>query len=128
MAIPGSIEKREPFFTGMEDGYKEELPVKFMKFKWVALIMVVACFGIIYVIFKGLPSELAPLEDRNQFRLNVTAPEGTSYDYVDSYMDTLGTFLSDSIPEKTMLISITAPGFGGGAVNSGSFNVMISGS
>ena len=36
----------------------------------------------------GIPSELAPLEDRNQFRLSVTAPEGTSYDYMDSYMDT----------------------------------------
>ena len=117
--------KTEPFFTAMEIGYKKSL-VKFMKFKWIALAMVVTCFGIIYVIFKGLPSELAPLEDRNQFRLNVTAPEGTSYDYMDSYMDTLQTFLIDSIPEKTMLISMTAPGFGGGAVNSGFFNVMLS--
>jgi multidrug efflux pump len=117
--------KTEPFFTGMENGYKKSL-IKFMKFKWVALAMVVVCFGIIYVIFTGIPSELAPLEDRNQFRLNVTAPEGTSYDYMDSYMDTLGTFLTDSIPEKTMLISLTAPGFGGGSVNSGFFNVMLS--
>jgi len=117
--------KTEPFFTGMESGYKKSL-IKFMKFKWVALAMVVVCFGIIYVIFTGIPSELAPLEDRNQFRLNVTAPEGTSYDYMDSYMDSLGTFLADSIPEKTMLISLTAPGFGGGSVNSGFFNVMLS--
>jgi multidrug efflux pump len=116
--------KTEPFFTGMENGYKKSLQ-SFMKFKWVALAMVAVCLGIIYFIFKGIPSELAPLEDRSQFRLSVTAPEGTSYDYMDSYMDTLGTFLTDSIPEKTMLISLTAPGFGGGSVNSGFFNVML---
>jgi multidrug efflux pump len=65
------------------------------------------------------------MEDRSQFRLSVTAPEGTSYDYMDSYMDTLNTFLQDSIPEKKMMISLTAPGFGGGSVNSGFFSVVL---
>lgn len=116
--------KTEPFFLAMENGYKKSLGT-FMKFKWVAFALVAVCLGIIYFIFKGLPSELAPLEDRSQFRLSVTAPEGTSYDYMDSYMDTLNKFLTDSIPEKTMLISLTAPGFGGGSVNSGFFNVML---
>jgi len=117
-------QKTEPFFRAMENGYKKSLE-GFMKFKWVAFALVAVCVGVIYVIFNSLPSELAPLEDRNQFRLSVTAPEGTSYDYMDSYMDTLNKFLSDSIPEKTMLISLTAPGFGGGSVNSGFFNVML---
>ncbi|MEO8721333.1 MAG: efflux RND transporter permease subunit [Ginsengibacter sp.] len=116
--------KTEPFFLAMENGYKKSL-VKFMKVKWLAFVLVVVCLGLIYFIFKGIPSELAPLEDRSQFRLSVTAPEGTSYDYMDSYMDTLSTFLEDSIPEKTMLISLTSPRFGGGSVNSGFFNVMI---
>jgi multidrug efflux pump len=65
------------------------------------------------------------MEDRSQFRLSVTAPEGTSYDYMDSYMDTLNNFLKDSIPEKKMMISLTAPGFGGGSVNSGFFSVVL---
>ncbi len=116
--------KTEPFFLAMENGYKKSL-VKFMKVKWLAFVLVAVCIGLIYFIFKGIPSELAPLEDRSQFRLSVTAPEGTSYDYMDSYMDTLSTFLEDSIPEKTMLISLTSPRFGGGSVNSGFFNVMI---
>jgi len=77
--------KTEPFFAAMENGYKKSLTA-FMKFKWIAFAIVAVCFGIIYFIFKGIPSELAPLEDRNQFRLSVTAPEGTSYDYMDSYI------------------------------------------
>ena len=116
--------KTEPFYQAMENGYKKSLAA-FMKVKWLALVLVAVCLGLIYFIFKGIPSELAPLEDRSQFRLSVTAPEGTSYDYMDSYMDTLSNFLTDSIPEKTMLISLTAPGFGGGSVNSGFFNVML---
>jgi len=116
--------KTEPFFVAMENGYKKSLAT-FMKFKWVALGIVAICIGIIYFIFTSIPSELAPMEDRSQFRLSVTAPEGTSYDYMDSYMDTLGQFLKDSIPEKKMMISLTAPGFGGGSVNSGFFSVAL---
>lgn len=116
--------KTEPFFVAMENGYKKSLAA-FMKFRWVALGIVAICMGIIYFIFTSIPSELAPMEDRSQFRLSVTAPEGTSYDYMDSYMDTLGQFLKDSIPEKKMMISLTAPGFGGGSVNSGFFSVAL---
>ncbi len=116
--------KTEPFFVAMENGYKKSLTA-FMKFRWVALGIVAICMGIIYFIFTSIPSELAPMEDRSQFRLSVTAPEGTSYDYMDSYMDTLGQFLKDSIPEKKMMISLTAPGFGGGSVNSGFFSVAL---
>ena len=57
--------------------------------------------------------------------LSVTAPEGTSYDYMDSYMDSLTQMITDSIPEKTKMISLTAPGFGGGAVNSGFIRVSL---
>ncbi len=116
--------KTEPFFVAMENGYKKSLTA-FMKFKWVALGIVAVCIGIIYFIFTSIPSELAPMEDRSQFRLSVTAPEGTSYDYMDSYMDTLSQFLQDSIPEKKMMISLTSPGFGGGSINSGFFSVGL---
>jgi multidrug efflux pump len=44
---------------------------------------------------------------------------------MDSYIDSLNQFMMDSIPERTMLISMTSPGFGGGAVNSGFLNVMM---
>ena len=116
--------KTEPFFLAMENGYKKSL-ASFMKVKWVALALVAICIGIIYFIFSTIPSELAPMEDRSQFRLSVTAPEGTSYDYMDAYMDSLNTFLIDSVPEKKMMISLTAPGFGGGSVNSGFFSVVL---
>lgn len=116
--------KTEPFFTAMEMGYKNSL-TRFMKIKWMAFVLVAACFGIIWSIFTTIPSELAPLEDRNQFRLSVTAPEGTAYEYMDSYIDSINQMIIDSVPEKTRIISLTAPGFSSGATNSGFINVTL---
>jgi hydrophobe/amphiphile efflux-1 (HAE1) family protein len=109
----------EPFFTGMENGYSRLL-ASFMKVRWVALVIVAACIGSAILIGANLQSELAPLEDRNQFRLQLSAPEGTSYDYMDNYVDKVTKFVMDSVPEARTVLSITAPGFtGSGSVNSG---------
>ena len=116
--------KTEPFFRGMENGYKNIL-TKFMKVRWIGFIIILVCIGMIYFIFRGLPSELAPMEDRSQFRLSVTAPEGTAYDYMDRYIDDLSNFMLDSVPERETVLSLTAPGFAGGATNSGFVRVTL---
>lgn len=118
-------EKTEPFFTGMESGYQRALE-GFMKIRWMATLIIMACLAMIWFIFENLQSELAPIEDRSQFRLSISAPEGTSFDYMESYMNRLTDFMNDSIPEKKILITVTSPGFGGGAVNSGFANVVLS--
>jgi multidrug efflux pump len=116
--------KTEPYFLGMENGYKNLL-TRFMKVRWLAFVIVAACGFIIYFIGGSIPSELAPMEDRSQFRLQVTAPEGTAYDYMDKYIDRLSNFMLDSIPEKETILSITAPGFISGATNSGMVRVTL---
>lgn len=117
--------KTEPFFNGMENGYHSLLK-KFMGARWLALVIVVVCFGLIYFIGKGIPSELAPLEDRSQFRLQVTAPEGTAFDYMDKYIDKLSQFMIDSVSGRTTILSVTAPGFSGaGSVNTGFVRVTL---
>ena len=40
-------------------------------------------------------------------------------------MDKLGKFVMDSVPEKDVVISMTAPGFAGGAINSGFIRVTM---
>lgn len=117
-------EKTEPFFTGMESGYERALEA-FMKIRWMATLIVLICLAMIRIMFTNLQSELAPIEDRSQFRLSISAPEGTSFDYMETYMNRLTQFMVDSIPEKKILISVTSPGFGGGAVNSGFANVVL---
>jgi hydrophobe/amphiphile efflux-1 (HAE1) family protein len=115
--------KTEPFFTAMEDGYNGSLR-SFMKIRGVAWVVVIACVGIIWFTYKNLPSELAPMEDRNSVRLNLTAPEGTSFEQMQSITDQVVDFLNDSIPEKEFTFSAT-PGFGGSGVNSGMARVGL---
>ena len=111
--------KTEPFFRGLENGYHSSLQ-KFMKLRWMAVVIILICFGLIFFIGRGIPSELAPLEDRSQVRMQVTAPEGTSFDYMDKYVDKLSQFFMDSIPEAKIVMCVTSPGFtGSGASNTG---------
>jgi len=117
--------KTEPFFLGMERGYKKGL-VWIMRHKWVALTGMVVATALIFIIGQGLQSELAPLEDRSRFRIQLSAPEGTSFDAMDQYVDQVVGMLMDSVPERHIILSVTAPGFtGSGAVNTGFINTRL---
>jgi multidrug efflux pump len=116
----------EPLFASLENGYRRLLEA-FMRVRWVSFIIILLCFGSAYFIGTNMQSELAPMEDRNQFRLQLSAVEGTSYDYMDRYVQNLVGFVQDSIPEYKTALSVTAPGFtGGGAVNTGFVRVTLS--
>ncbi len=111
--------RTEPFFVAMTEGYRKSLAA-FIKVRNWAWIILLATVGMVYGIGSTLQSELAPLEDRNFIRLQVSAPEGTSFGYMDNFMNRLVEFVNDSIPEKRIALSVTAPGFtGSGAPNTG---------
>jgi len=117
--------KSEPFFTGMENSYTRGLEWV-MKHKWTATVGILVSFGLIVLIGMTMQSELAPMEDKNRFRLAISAPEGTSYDAMDKYMTEIVEMMIDSVPEKDVILSVTAPGFtGSGAVNTGFGNIKL---
>ncbi|TCZ68266.1 efflux RND transporter permease subunit [Flaviaesturariibacter aridisoli] len=116
--------KTEPFFQWMERSYGRAVR-GFIRVRFVAWFIVAAAAGIAVWLWMTLPSELAPMEDRSQFRLQVSAPEGTSYDYMDRYINRLSDFMLDSVPEKNTILSLTAPGFASGATNSGFVRVAL---
>ena len=118
-------EATEPFFNGMENGYRRWLGA-FMRVRWVSLVIIALCVLSAYLIATNIQSELAPMEDRNQFRLQLTAAEGTSYDYMDSYVQRIVEFVQDSVPEYKTVLSVTAPAFtGSGSVNTGFVRVTL---
>jgi len=109
----------EPFYQSMDEGYRQSLET-FMRRRWLAFPILALCVAFIIWIGGSLQSELAPMEDRGAFRLSVSTPEGTSFDYMDRYMNKLVAFMVDSVPEGEIVLSVTAPGFAGsGSVNSG---------
>lgn len=115
----------EPFFAALENGYSRLLG-SFMNVRWVSWMIIVLCIGSVVWIARNIQSELAPMEDRNQFRLALSAVEGTSYDYMDQYVQDMVQFVQDSIPEHKTALSVTAPGFmGSGSVNSAFVRVTL---
>ena len=114
--------KTEPFFRALEDGYRNLL-VRFMKQRWIALVVVGVCAAIIYFVGKTLPSELAPLEDRNRLRATVLAPEGTDFDFMDKAVQEIVQTVLDSVPERYVVLSF-APSFAGAGGSNSAFVSM----
>src|SRR5690554_3758865 len=118
--------KTESFYKKLTASYQRSLEV-ILRRRWLGISAMFLAFGMIYFFGKSINSELAPLEDRGQLRLMVSAPEGSSFDYMSSYMDEMVALILDTIPESDGIISVTSPGFGASSsVNSGFVRVRLS--
>jgi multidrug efflux pump len=115
----------EPYFKALEDGYEKGL-AGFMKTRIVALPIILISMGMVYYFGKNLKSELSPLDDRSFVRVNMTLPEGSTYEYTDAYVNRVRDMILDSIPEVTQMLTVTAPNFSGsGAPNTASSRVIL---
>ena len=115
--------KTEPFFTGMENGYKKTLQ-QFIKRRGFAWYIVLACLLITYFIGRNLQSELAPLEDKGMIRFQLSAVEGTSYKFMMDSGTDFSNFLIDSFPERSFSF-LAIPGFSGTGMNAGSGRLAL---
>lgn len=115
----------EPFFNWLERFYRDSLSL-FLKFRWISFLVVAFTFIMIFYLGINLNSELAPAEDRGNIRINCTAVEGASFDFMNQYMDKISNEIADAVPEKDNIISITSPGQGGAStVNSGFIRIRL---
>ncbi|HEY4788376.1 MAG TPA: efflux RND transporter permease subunit, partial [Bacteroidales bacterium] len=113
----------EPFFEGLDKLYRRLLSW-FMKRKWVPVVVILACIFLIYVFSGTLKSELAPLEDHSILRANITAQEGSDFNYTQQLMDKLSQQVMDSVPETRLVYSRTAMG-GASSTNQGGLNMFL---
>ncbi len=102
-------ERTEPFFRGMETGYRRLLE-GFLKLRWFAWIIIVICGVMVVLLLRTLKSELAPLEDKSSIRFSATAPEGTSFAYMSNISDSIANYLYDSVPERDFVFVRTPAG------------------
>ncbi len=121
---PWLYRKTEPFFQGLTKGYANALH-GFMKNRWLAFAIIIVSVGLIYVVGTSIPSELAPLEDRSEFRVQATAAEGSTFEFMDSYVRELTAFVEKEVPDRVGVLSVTAPGWGSGGVNTGFVRVIL---
>ncbi|MFZ1456821.1 MAG: efflux RND transporter permease subunit, partial [Saprospiraceae bacterium] len=120
----GLYKLTEGFFTGMTNAYDKSLQV-FFRFRWLSVIIMVLSSWMIYKLGAGLPTELAPMEDKGRLSINATAPEGTSFEFMNEFISKIIKDV-DTLPEKESILSVTSPGFGASqASNSGFVRISL---
>ena len=112
--------KTEPFFDGMINYYRRALEY-FMKFRWVAPLILIGSGILIWLLWMSIPSEMAPLEDRSNIRITSTAPEGATFEYMSRYADELSDYLEKEVPEQEKIIEM----IGGGNTNRSNLNLWL---
>ncbi len=112
--------KTEPWFEKIIGGYSRALEV-FLKVRWLAPLVLIGAGIVIWLLWTMLPSEMAPLEDRSNIRINSTAPEGATFAYMMRYADELGEFIENEVPEQDKIIQM----IGGGNTNRANVNLWL---
>lgn len=114
----------EPFFVWLNGLYDRS--VRFAVDRaWMAALFMVVSAGVIWQVGGGLPSEVAPLEDRSQLRIIVVAPEGYTYERMDAFLDTFRATVERLVPEKDLVLTVTSPSFIGSGTNSGFGRIQL---
>ena len=111
----------EPFFVWLNRIYSSSLSV-FLKHRWIAIIILVATVVVVGWVYQQIPSEMAPLEDRSQLNISSTAPEGTSFDYMEQYSAQVTELVANEVPEHDQIIEVVGRG---GSTNSTNFTIML---
>lgn len=112
--------KTEPFFNSMIEHYRRWLEA-FMRWRFTAPLILVGTGVLIYFLWKSIPSEMAPLEDRSNIRINSTAPEGATFEYMNSYSSELSDYIEKEVPEQEKIIEMV----GGGNTNRSNLNLWL---
>ena len=116
----------EPFFVWLNQSYEAAL-TKFMKIKWISFPIILVMGLGIYWFFTHLQTELVPMEDRSELRINMTGPEGATFSFMDQVITDLNTQLEKEIPKSEVanMTSMTSPGWGTANTNSGFIRLIL---
>jgi multidrug efflux pump len=115
--------RTEKFFVSMVSVYSRSLK-SFLKFRWIAFVIMAISLTLVGFLWPRIPSELAPMQDKSRISIQATAPEGVSFEKMDEYMKSLAVIV-DTLPEKFSFISMTAAGGGNSSMNSGTVRITL---
>ncbi len=101
--------KTEPIFNGLNDGYQRSLEW-FLRRRWLTWPIILATVGIIVWLIIVIPSELAPMEDRSQVTVNMSAPEGATFEYLRDYSLKIEDLVDSLVPEKRVMTNFVRSG------------------
>jgi len=103
--------KTEKFFNKLNEAYRKALE-SFLKHRRVTFLILVVALGLIFILWKSIPAEMAPLEDRSQVSINTTTQEGATYEFILDYIDDISKTVNELVPERNGVISMVRGGGG----------------
>lgn len=95
----------EKFFVKLNTIYQNSLD-KFLKTRYVSLLILVLSFLLIFLLWKAIPGEMAPMEDRSQMNARVVTIEGSTYDYTFDYVEDIAKLIEDIVPEAEKITTM----------------------
>jgi len=101
----------EKFFVSLNSKYRNSLEA-FLKRPWFSWIILAVAAGLIVLLWKNIPAEMAPLEDRSQISVNTTTTEGATYEFVYDYLEDLAQLADSLVPENLNITSMIRGGGG----------------
>ncbi|MES2858160.1 MAG: efflux RND transporter permease subunit [Pseudomonadota bacterium] len=90
-------------FTRMAGGYRRTLDRHVHRI-WLFGVLMIAALAAMFLLFKMLPSELAPAEDRGSFQMVMEGPEGAGFDYTVKQMKQVEAILAGEIGEDKPIL------------------------
>ena len=122
---PALYRATEPFFDGLAQRYRGSLQA-FLQRRYLAPLVLLGCLGIMLGIFRSLPEELAPLEDRGMLIVSAKGPEGAGFDYMNEAMLDLDRLMRDTLGDSAeALLTVTSPGFGASTTTNTGFSRVV---
>jgi multidrug efflux pump len=103
--------KTETFFNKLNDVYRKGLD-SFLKHRRVTFLILIVALGLIFLLWKSIPAEMAPLEDRSQITINTISQEGATYEFNLDYIDDVAKTIEELVPERDGIISMIRGGGG----------------
>ena len=103
--------RTEPFFEGMNHYYSRSLNA-FLKVRWIAIPFVLLTIGAIVYMWRSIPAEMAPLEDRSQISISTRGAEGVTYEFIRDYTENINHLVDSIIPDAKAVTARVSSGSG----------------
>jgi multidrug efflux pump len=89
----------EKFFDWLNESYRSSLET-LLKRKYISLIIIFVSVVLIVILWKAIPAEMAPMEDRSQLTIRTTMPEGSTYEFNLAYNQDIVNLVEQKVPES----------------------------
>jgi multidrug efflux pump len=101
----------EKYFVKLNTAYQNSLDT-FLKKKYLSWMILLTSLLLIFILWKNIPAEMAPLEDRSGIVLRINSQEGSTYEFNLSYLEEVFEMIEKKVPESDKIIGRSWAGGG----------------